>query len=89
VSGNGTVVLSTTPSNNQADVYPIIIVGMDAYGIVPLRGEESIVPMIVNPGRPSDSDPLGQRGHAAWKTMQNIVILNDLWMLRLEVACSA
>jgi N4-gp56 family major capsid protein len=85
--GTPTGVLSNAGS--AADVYPIIIVGMDAYGIVPLRGEESIVPMIVNPGRPSDSDPLGQRGHAAWKTMQNIVILNDLWMLRLEVACAA
>jgi N4-gp56 family major capsid protein len=85
--GTPTGVLSNAGS--AADVYPIVIVGMDAYGIVPLRGEESIVPMIVNPGRPSDSDPLGQRGHAAWKTMQNIVILNDLWMLRLEVACAS
>lgn len=83
----GSTVLSN--GGSAADVYPILLIGMDAYGIVPLRGMESIVPMIVNPGRPSDSDPLGQRGHAAWKTMQSAVILNDLWMLRLEVGCSA
>lgn len=83
----GTTVISN--GGSAADVYPILLFGMDAYGIVPLRGQESIVPMVTNPGRPSDSDPLGQRGHVAWKTMQNVVILNDLWMLRLEVAASA
>lgn len=78
--------LSTT--GTQADVYPALIVGRDAYGIVPLKGQNSLTPMIVNP-KPSDSDPLAQRGHAAWKSMQTAVILNDLWMGRLECAVTA
>lgn len=78
--------LSTTGVN--ADVYPIIYLGADAYGIVPLKGKNAVTPMIVNP-KPSDSDPLGQRGHASWKAYQAAVILNDLWMARLEVAATA
>jgi len=48
----------------------------------------AVTPMVVNP-KPSDSDPLGQRGHAAWKSMQTAVILNDAWMVRAEVAATA
>lgn len=69
----------------NADVYPVLIFGRHSYGIVPLKGKSSVTPMVVNP-KPSDSDPLAQRGHAGWKSMQTAVILNDLWMARLEVA---
>lgn len=78
--------LSTSGTN--ADVYPALVVGRDAYGIVPLKGQSALTPMIVNP-KPSDSDPLAQRGHAGWKSMQTAVILNDLWMARLEAAVTA
>jgi N4-gp56 family major capsid protein len=80
---------STVISNggSAADVYPILYIAKDAYGIVPLKGQEAITPMVVNP-KPSDSDPLAQRGHVAWKSMQAAVILQDLWMVRAEVAAS-
>jgi len=70
-----------------ADVYPILFFGRDAYGIVPLKGKNAITPMVVNP-KPTDSDPLAQRGHISWKGYQAITILNDLWMSRAEVAVS-
>jgi N4-gp56 family major capsid protein len=78
--------LSTTGTN--ADVYPVLYLARDAFGIVALKGQYAITPMITNP-KPSDSDPLAQRGHAAWKTMQTCVILNDLFMTRIEVAATA
>lgn len=81
----GGTMLSTTGTN--ADVYPILVVGRDAYGITALKGMFSITPMVVNP-KPSDSDPLAQRGHAGWKTMQTAQILNDAWMVRIEVAAT-
>jgi N4-gp56 family major capsid protein len=68
-------------------VYPILYLARDAYGIVPLKGKAAITPMVVNP-KPSDSDPLAQRGHAGWKAMQTTIILNDFWMVRAEVACT-
>lgn len=85
-AGSGTTMLST--SGTSADVYPIIIVGRDAYGIVALKGAFAITPMVVN-AKPSDSDPMAQRSHVSWKTMQTAVILNDAWMVRLEVAATA
>jgi N4-gp56 family major capsid protein len=44
--------------------------------------------MVVNP-KPSDSDPLAQRGHVSWKGMQTAVVLNDAFMIRCEVAARA
>lgn len=78
--------LSTTGTN--ADVYPVLYVARDAYGIVALKGMFALTPMVVNP-KPSDSDPLAQRGHVSWKAMQTAVILNDAWMVRAEVAATA
>lgn len=78
--------LSTTGTN--ADVYPVLYVARDAYAIIALKGMFALTPMVVNP-KPSDSDPLAQRGHVAWKAMQTCVILNDAWMVRAEVAATA
>lgn len=78
--------LSTTGTN--ADVYPILYLAKDAYGIVALKGVYSVTPMVVN-AKPSDSDPLAQRGHVGWKSMQTAVILQDAWMVRAEVAAVA
>lgn len=75
-------------SDVQNDVYPILFFARDAYGIVPLKGQSSLAPMVVNP-KPTDSDPLAQRGHISWKSMQACVILNQAWMCRAEVAVTA
>jgi N4-gp56 family major capsid protein len=80
------VMLST--GGTKADVYPVLYVARDAYGIVALKGMFAVTPMVVNP-KPSDSDPLAQRGHVGWKAMQTAVILNDSWMVRAEVAATA
>jgi N4-gp56 family major capsid protein len=74
-------------SGLNADVYPVLYLGRDAYGVVALKGTSSIMPMVVNP-RPSDSDPLAQRGHVGWKAMHTAVILNDAWMVRAEVSAT-
>jgi N4-gp56 family major capsid protein len=73
--------------SSLADVYPVLYLAKDAYGIVPLKGKDSLAIMVVNP-KPAAGDPLGQRGTAGWKTMQNSVILNDAWMVRAEVAAT-
>lgn len=77
--------ISTT--GTLADVYPCLLIAKDAYGIVPLKGANSIKPMVVNP-KPAAGDPLGQRGTVGWKTWHATVILNDAWMNRIEVAAT-
>ena len=82
-AGSGTEMISTSATNS--DIYPIIYLGQNAYAIVPLKGPNAVIPMVVNP-TPSDSDPMAQRGHVSWKSMQKAVILQDTWMVRGEVA---
>lgn len=82
----GNTMLSS--AGTKADVYPVLFLAKDAYGLVPLKGAESLTPVIINPSH-SESDPLAQRAHVAWKTMQTCVILNQAWMVRAEVACTA
>lgn len=77
---------STTGVN--ADVYPILYLARDAFGIVPLRGRDSLTPMVVNP-KPAGGDPLGQRGSVGWKAWQAAIILQDAFMVRLEAAATA
>lgn len=85
-AGSGTTMLSTSGVN--ADVYPVLFFGQDCFGQVPLRGEEAITPIVLNPGKASKSDPMAQRGYVSWKTYYAAVILNDLWMARLECAAT-
>lgn len=73
-------------AGTSADVYPILFIGKDAYGSVPLRGMGAVSPTVLRPGVKTKSDQLGQRGYVGWKTWHCTVILNQLWMARLEVA---
>jgi N4-gp56 family major capsid protein len=73
-------------SGTSADVYPILVFGKEAWGMVPLRGQGAVEPSIIPVGQKTKDDPLGQRGYAGWKMYHVAVILNDLWMERLEVA---
>lgn len=75
-------------SGTKADVYPIFYLAKNAYAITPLKGMNAIKPIVLNPGTPSKSDPLGQRGYVSWKAWQSAVILNDAWMVRAEVAAT-
>jgi len=77
---------STGGSNN--DVYPMLFLARDAFGIVPLRGRDSLTPMVVNP-KPAAGDPLGQRGSVGWKAWQAAIILQDAFMVRAEVTATA
>lgn len=80
----GTMVSTTGTS---ADVYPILFLAKDSIAGVPLKGKDSLTPVVHNPTI-SDSDKLGQRGHVGWKTMQTAVILNEVFLARLETAAT-
>lgn len=75
--------ISTT--GTSSDVYPYIFLARNFFAVSALKGQYAITPIVINP-TPSKSDPLGQRGTVAWKTMQGCVILNDLWGAVLEAA---
>lgn len=78
--------ISTT--GTSADVYPLIIFAKDAFGVVPLKGDQAVDIKVINPEKPSKSDPLGQRGYVGWKKWDASGIINDSWMARIEVAAT-
>jgi N4-gp56 family major capsid protein len=90
------VVTATAPTLRHSDagtgdkvnVYPILYFARDAFGIVPLKGKSSLTPMVVNP-KPAPGDPLGQRGSVGWKAWTTTIILQEAFMGRLEVGCTA
>lgn len=89
---SGTTYLSNgeIPSGSSAaDVYPLVVTARNAYAIVPLQGEDAVDVMVKNPGKPSDSDPLGQRGFVSWKMYQAAAILQELWLARIEGGATA
>lgn len=76
-------------NGTNVDVYPLVIIGKDAYGVVPLEGT-GVQMAVKNPEMGKDfSDPLGQRGFVSWKMWFTVVRLNEAWMIRVESACSA
>lgn len=72
-------------SGTLADVYPVIYLARDAFGAVALRGKNVANIMVVQP-KATESDPLAQRGTAGWKLWNATVILQDAFLVRLEVA---
>jgi N4-gp56 family major capsid protein len=83
-AGSGTAMVTT--SGTSADVYPILVFGENAYGMVPLRGMGSVEPSIIPVGQKTKDDPLGQRGYVGWKAWHLCLILNQTWMTRIECA---
>lgn len=84
---SGATTYRSTDTTNW-DVYPILYLARDAYGLVPLKGKESITPMVVNP-KPAAGDPLAQRGTVGWKAYSATVILQEAFMVRAEVTATS
>jgi N4-gp56 family major capsid protein len=86
-AGGGYETLSS--GGTSSDIYPIIYLAQEAFGVTPLKGKEAIHPMVLNPNVPRGGDPLGQAGSVAWKTWHVATILNQAWLVRVEVAVAA
>lgn len=70
------------------DVYGTLVIGKDAYAVTDLMGEA--LQNIVQPfGSGGTTDPLKQRATSGWKMAMSAVILQQLFMLRIEHAVSS
>lgn len=78
-------------TKKAADVHATLVFGKDAYGIVDIEGSSGALQTIIKPhGSAGASDPLNQRATIAAKVQAyTAVILNNLWMLRIEHGVSA
>ncbi len=87
--GGGAKGSMVSQTGTNADVYPVLYFGRDAYGTVGLKGQGAVEPTIIPVNSKTKDDPLGQRGYVGWKSWFVAVRLNETWMARLEVACTA
>lgn len=89
--GAGSTTLNGMRSSggSAVDVYPILFVAQDAWGVVPLAGQERQIIKVRNPGTIDSADPLGQRGFVSYKMYHAAVILNQNWTVRGEVGATA
>jgi N4-gp56 family major capsid protein len=72
----------------NVNVYPIIYVAKESYGLIPLKGSNAITPKVLNPDTPRGGDPLGQKGSVGWKSYFVAKVLNEDWLVRAEVAAT-
>ena len=67
-----------------ADVYTILVMAQNAYGVVPLQ-KKSIKSIVKQLGSAGTEDPLDQRSTVGWKATTTGAILMQPWLYRLEV----
>ena len=74
----GSTGLYSTGGSN-IDIYPMLVVGQDAWGSLALRGSNSLDVTWIPPGQKDKNDPLGQRGYIGSKFYQAASMLNNGW----------
>lgn len=83
-TGSQSAILSNGAAvTGVGDVYPVIIMGENAFATISLAGTNAVTPMVSNP-KVSDSDPMAQRAHVSFKMYATAAILNDAFMVRVE-----
>jgi N4-gp56 family major capsid protein len=90
VGAGSTSITGVENNGTNVDVYPLVVLAKDAFGITALRGMSSVAVAVKQPKMGVDyNDPLGQRGFVAWKMWFAVVRLNETWMVRIETAASS
>jgi hypothetical protein len=76
------------PSGASAcDIYQILILAREAYGVVRLAGEESVGLKVIQPDQLDSGNRLGQKGSVGWLVRYAVAILDMQRLAVLEVAC--
>jgi len=92
-SSAGTTYLSAgvKPSSSAyPDVYPILILGKDAFGIVDLKKKANLGVLVAQPGVPRPPlDAMGRMGSVAWRGWFAGCILNQYAVIRIECLATA
>ena len=81
-TGAGSTYRSSDSTN--VDVYSVLMIGRNAYGVVPLPGASKTI--VKGLGSAGTADPLNQRATVGWVAWRTAAILNDNYMVRGEVA---
>lgn len=80
--------VANSAGSENLDVYPIVILGQEAFGDVALRGKSALNVNMISANTPTKDDILGQRGMIGAQTYFTCVRLNEGHMAVYEVAAS-
>lgn len=94
LAAGGTITAGTFLSNGgtvgtTADVYPVTVMAQEAWGQVALKGMGAVDPIYLPAKQKTHANPMGQFGYVGANFYKNAVRLNENWMVRVEVACTA
>lgn len=84
-AGSATLGTCYSVGGANVDVYPVIIMGQDAWASVPLRGRGAVSPTILPASMKNHANPSGQFGYVGADFWITVMRLNENWMVRLEV----
>ena len=62
------------------DVYPVVVLGQDAFSQLAVRGAEGVKPSVILPGKIEKSDPTGKRGYVGSTWYKAAAIEHNGWM---------
>lgn len=85
----GSSTLNGCLGSSNVDVYPVIVIGEDAWGNVALKGMGAVKPTILSARQKNHANPLGQFGYVGGDFWMATVRLNENWMVRLEVGATS
>lgn len=93
LQGGGTVTAGAFLSNGgivgtTADVYPLVVMGQEAWGQVAVKGMDAVNPIYLPAKQITHANPMGQFGYVGANFWKTAVRLNENWMVRLECAAS-
>jgi N4-gp56 family major capsid protein len=88
-AGSSTLNGMVSAGSSNVDVYPCVIVAQDAWGQISLKGMGAVQPTVLPATQKNHANPLGQFGYVGANFWMNAVLLNQNWMVRLEVGATA
>jgi N4-gp56 family major capsid protein len=88
-AGSATLNGCLSVGGSAVDVYPVIVIGEDAWGQVALKGFGAIKPTVLKASQTNHANPLGQFGYVGASTWFASVRLNEAWMARIEAGVTA
>lgn len=74
---------------NGSDVYPVMVVGREAWAQVAVKGMGAIDPTYLPAKAKNHANPMGQFGYVGATFWKTALRLNENWMVRVEVAVTA
>lgn len=87
-AGNTATATERSRDGVALDVYPVVVMAQNFFGITNLSGAGNVKVTVEPAGKATKDDPTGERGFASYVFWYAVTRLNERWGVRIEAACS-